>query len=125
MDLSRAEAVASLIASTSNRAHRASLEQLKGRLAGSIGEIREEIIGSMCVIEVDLDFMGGAGGHRPRRYQAEDCRYPDRLVQMAETFRSGRIYRDGLVVVYCRRPNVEIESLQCPPERKPCNCHSG
>ncbi|HTR99863.1 MAG TPA: tRNA uridine-5-carboxymethylaminomethyl(34) synthesis GTPase MnmE, partial [Bacteroidota bacterium] len=54
MDLSRAEAVGALIAARSERARRASLAQLRGRLAGEVGELREGLKSLCALLELDL-----------------------------------------------------------------------
>ena len=112
MDLSQAEAVGALIAASSRRAHRASLEQLHGRLAESVGEIRNELVRLCALLELDLDFseegLTVAPAHEIARKIIE-CR--TRLEGMAETFESGRLYRDGVSVVIVGEPNVGKSSL--------------
>jgi tRNA modification GTPase len=112
MDLSRAEAVASLISSKSERAYRASLEQLRGRLAGKVEELRSELRGLCALLEVDLDFseegisvIGRTEIDRKIRTSKE------RLERLAETFRTGRIYRDGVSVIIVGPPNAGKSSL--------------
>ena len=112
MDLSRAEAVAALISSRSDRAHRASLEQLRGRLAGTVEEIRTGLRRLCALLEVDLDFseegislIGKAEIERKIRETKE------RLELLAETFKTGKIYRDGVSVVIVGPPNAGKSSL--------------
>jgi tRNA modification GTPase len=112
MDLSRAEAVASLIASRSERAHRVSLEQLRGRLAGTVEEMRTGLKRLCALLEVDLDFseegislIGKGEIDRKIRETKE------RLERLAETFRTGKIYRDGVSLVIVGPPNAGKSSL--------------
>jgi tRNA modification GTPase len=112
MDLSRAEAVASLISSRSDRAHRASLEQLRGRLAGTVDEMKNGLKRLCALLEVDLDFseegislIGKAEIDRKIREMKE------RLERLAETFKTGKIYRDGVSVVIVGPPNAGKSSL--------------
>ena len=112
MDLSRAEAVASLISSKSARAHRLSLEQLRGRLAGSVDELRAGLKSLCALLEIDLDFseeeisvIGKADIDRRIR----DTKI--KLERLADTFRAGKIYRDGVSVVIVGPPNAGKSSL--------------
>ncbi len=112
MDLSQAEAVAALIASGSSRAHRASLDQLNGRLAGAVGEIRDAMIALCALLEIDLDFSEEgiaviARGDIERKVLSAKTR----LEAMADTFRTGRLYRNGLSVVIAGKPNAGKSSL--------------
>lgn len=112
MDLSRAEAVASLIAAGSARAHRASVEQLTGRLASAIGEIRDEMIRLCALLELDLDFTEEGLDIVSRediKRKINDAR--GRLQGMAATFTTGRLYRNGVSVVIAGRPNAGKSSL--------------
>lgn len=112
MDLSRAEAVAALIASKSERAHRASLGQLHGRLAGAVGEMRSELKRLCALLEIDLDFaeegisvIGSSEIERPVAALKE------KLERLADTFRTGKIYRDGVSVAIVGPPNAGKSSL--------------
>lgn len=112
MDLSRAEAVAALIAARSDRAHRASLAQLHGRLAGAVGELREAMKSLCALLELDLDFAEEGLSVVTRdevRGRIDDLR--SRLEEMAASFRRGRIYRDGISVVITGPPNAGKSSL--------------
>jgi tRNA modification GTPase len=112
MDLSRAEAVASLIASTSGRAHRASLAQLHGRLASTIGEMRDGMIRLCALLEIDLDFSEEGIDIVARADIERKIRETkSRLDTMADTFKTGRLYRDGVSVVIVGKPNAGKSSL--------------
>src|SRR6266481_1063172 len=56
IDLSQAEAVADLIRSRSENAHRISLMQLQGRLSGKVNELREGLLNLCSLLELELDF---------------------------------------------------------------------
>jgi tRNA modification GTPase len=56
LDLSQAEAVADLIASESQAAHRLAMSQLKGGIKNEIGELRSQLLNFASLIELELDF---------------------------------------------------------------------
>ncbi len=56
IDLSQAEAVADLIASTSEAAHRVALNQMKGGFSGEIKKLRAQLLNFISLIELELDF---------------------------------------------------------------------
>ena len=112
MDLSQAEAVAALIASSSGKAHRTSLEQLNGRLAGAVGGLRESLKSLCALLEIDLDFSEEGITVISREQIAQKLvQVKGRLEEMAESFRAGRLYRDGVSVVIAGRPNAGKSSL--------------
>jgi tRNA modification GTPase len=112
MDLSRAEAVAALIASSSDRAHRASLEQLNGRLAGAVTGLKDSLKSLCALLEIDLDFSEEGITVISREEIGRKLReVKGQLKKMAETFRAGRLYRDGVSVVIAGPPNAGKSSL--------------
>ena len=112
MDLSRAEAVASLIASGSERAHRASLAQLQGRLSGSVEDLRSELKHLCALLEIDLDFSEEGISVVESADIARSIRETkERIERLADTFKSGRVYRDGVSVVIIGPPNAGKSSL--------------
>ena len=56
MDLSRAEAVADLIASTSQASHRLAMNQLKGGFSNELGALRNKLLKLTSLLELELDF---------------------------------------------------------------------
>jgi tRNA modification GTPase len=112
MDLSRAEAVASLISSRSERAHRMSLEQLRGRLSGTVEELRTELKRLCALLEIDLDFAEEGISVIARSEIDRKIRdAKDKLDRLAESFTAGKIYRDGVSVAIVGPPNAGKSSL--------------
>ncbi len=112
MDLSQAEAVADLIHSKTDAAHRSSLAQLEGTLSKKINQMRDELVNLCSLIEVELDFS------------EEDLEFVNRLDFIAKTegaikelrsliesFEVGKMYREGVKVVIAGKPNAGKSSI--------------
>lgn len=112
MDLSQAEAVADLIASSSASAHRLAMHQLKGGVSREIGALREKLIEFASLIELELDFA------------EEDVEFADRgdflrlvretrekLDRLLESFRLGNAIKEGIRTVIAGRPNAGKSTL--------------
>ena len=78
LDLSQAEAVADLIASTTASAHRVALNQMKGGFSSEIAKLRAQLLNFISLIELELDFS------------EEDVEFADRkqLVQLVKRIRN-------------------------------------
>jgi tRNA modification GTPase len=112
LDLSQAEAVADLIASTSAAAHRVALNQMKGGFSGEIAKLRTRLLDFISLIELELDFS------------EEDVEFADRkqlinLVQniqelikkLVESFKLGNVLRNGVPVAITGKTNVGKSTL--------------
>jgi tRNA modification GTPase len=112
MDLSQAEAVADLIHAHSDAAHRASLQQLRGSVLRSVEVLRQQLLDSCSMIELELDFSED-------HYEFKDKSELDgqmratiaRVQELASTFRHGRVMREGVRTVIAGAPNVGKSSL--------------
>jgi tRNA modification GTPase len=112
MDLSQAEAVADLIASKSESALRVSLSQLEGRFSEEIKWIRAELLNLSSLVELELDFSEeGIDLIAKEELAARVHALKQKLETMAETFRVGKVYRDGVSVVIVGKPNAGKSSL--------------
>lgn len=112
MDLSQAEAVADIIASESEAAHRLAANQLRGGFSAEISKLRNELLEFASLVELELDFS------------EEDVEFADRLSMtnkiisvrelvdsLASSFRLGNAIKNGIPVVIAGRPNVGKSSL--------------
>ncbi len=112
MDLSQAEAVADIIASDSEAAHRLAATQLRGGFSSGIEKLRQELLSFASLIELELDFS------------EEDVQFADRFAmtetvikirslvdRLASSFRLGNAIKNGIPVVIAGRPNVGKSSL--------------
>lgn len=112
MDLSQAEAVADIIASDSEAAHRLAATQLRGGFSREIEKLRMELLSFASLIELELDFS------------EEDVQFADRFAmtetvvkikslvdRLAASFRLGNAIKKGIPVVIAGRPNVGKSSL--------------
>lgn len=112
MDLSQAEAVADLVASSSEAAHRLAVNQLKGGFSENIRQLRNELLQFASLIELELDFG------------EEDVEFADRqellaLVHkirsitdsLASSFITGNAIKNGIPVVITGKPNSGKSTL--------------
>lgn len=112
LDLSRAEAVAELIASKTSRAAAASLEQLKGGLAQRVEAWRVRIVDLCAALEVALDY-----GEEDIRFLSNDemlgriAALSGEIAGLMATAQKGKYLRDGVKVAIVGKPNAGKSSL--------------
>ena len=111
IDLSRAEAVMSLIGASSEAAARASLRQLQGGVSGFVREAAEGLKEWMALIEACTDF--------PDEVEEEDAAQRVLLgiraiaaeIEKRCDVRGAKLIREGASIVLAGRPNVGKSSL--------------
>jgi tRNA modification GTPase len=112
IDLAQAEAVADVINSSSESAHRASVAQLEGRLSGHIREIRQQLMNAMALLELELDFSGEGLEFIDKSNIINKLDEINKyIVKLLDSYSLGKVYRDGVKVVITGKPNVGKSSL--------------
>lgn len=112
MDLSQAEAVADLIASTSAASHRMALMQMKGGFSTELMRLRAELLHITSLLELELDFS------------EEDVEFADRsklsriagnieklLTRLCSSFSLGNVIKNGVPVAIVGNTNVGKSTL--------------
>ena len=113
MDLSQAEAVADLIASTNRATHHLAMSQLRGGISSELATMREQLLRLTSLLELELDFS-----------DHEDLEFADRsellelaktidnhITHLANTFQTGNALKNGIPVAIVGAPNVGKSTL--------------
>ncbi len=112
MDLSQAEAVADLIASTSGASHRLAMDQMRGGFSSEIEALRKEMLQFVSLLELELDFSEEDVEFADRsELMALLERIIDKIRTMAQSFASGQAIKNGIPVVIAGLPNVGKSTL--------------
>jgi tRNA modification GTPase len=112
MDLSQAEAVADLIASESEAAHRMAIHQIRGGFSKEIDKLRTQLLNFCSLIELELDFS------------EEDVEFANRgdlkrllenihtvIQHLVDSFTLGNVIKNGVPVAIVGSPNVGKSTL--------------
>ncbi len=112
MDLSQAEAVADIIASSSHASHAIAATQMRGAYSGELQKLRNKLVNITSLLELELDFS------------EEDVEFADRselrqllqsllerVTSLASTFSLGNALKEGVMVAIAGRPNVGKSTL--------------
>lgn len=113
MDLSQAEAVADLIASTSAATHRMAMNQMRGGFSRELSQLRDQLLHLTSLMELELDFS-----------DHEDLEFANRselaslvshiecaIVNLTNTFSTGNALKNGVPVAIVGETNAGKSTL--------------
>ena len=111
--LDRAEAVMDLVSAQGDRAARAAAEQLSGALGRRVDAIWEDLLALCADLEATLDFTDeeAEGLAAPIRFDERAAAIAGSLRNLASTARTGRLLREGALVVLSGPPNAGKSTL--------------
>ena len=113
MDLSQAEAVADLIASTNKATHQMALSQLRGHFSSELTLLREKLLKMTSLLELELDFsdheeLEFADRSALRALAAE---IEKKITTLAHSFETGNALKQGVPVAIVGKTNVGKSTL--------------
>jgi tRNA modification GTPase len=112
MDLSQAEAVADLIASSSEAAHKVAMHQMRGGFSSELKVLREELIHFASLIELELDFAEEDVEFADRRQMVELInRIITTIDRLIGSFELGNVIKEGVQVAIIGEPNAGKSTL--------------
>ena len=113
MDLSQAEAVADLIASTNKATHQMALSQLKGHFSNELTGLREKLLKMTSLLELELDFSD----HEELEFadrsdlRALAAEIEKKITTLAHSFETGNALKQGVPVAIVGKTNVGKSTL--------------
>lgn len=110
LDLTRAEAVNEVVNAQTAAAHEMALRRLGGSVEMAIDAVKHELVSIMAAVAVQIDYPDEETGEVPiPRETVERARR--RLREMAESYRTGRLYQEGIRIALAGRTNAGKSSL--------------
>lgn len=113
MDLSQAEAVADLIASTSAATHRLAMSQMRGGFSQELASLRDQLLHFTSLIELELDFSD----HEDLEFadRSEFYRLTDNIEKvisrLVQSFSVGNVIKNGVPVAIIGETNAGKSTL--------------
>ncbi len=113
MDLSQAEAVADLIASTNQASHKMAISQLRGNFSNELGALRNELLNITSLLELEMDFSDHEELEFANRTELLELaqKIDTKIVSLFRSFETGRAIKQGVPVAIVGKTNVGKSTL--------------
>ncbi len=112
MDLSQAEAVADVIASSSQASHRIAMNQMRGAFSRQIGELRDSLLEFVSLMELELDFSEEEVEFADRSHLLQLATgIHDTIDHLASSFAVGNAIKNGIPVAIVGETNAGKSTL--------------
>lgn len=113
MDLSQAEAVADLIASTNAATHRMALSQLRGGFSRELNRLRDQLLHFTSLIELELDFSDHEELEFADRTELQQLaqQIEQTISRLAHSFHVGNALKRGIPVAIIGETNAGKSTL--------------
>ena len=113
MDLSQAEAVADLIASTNRATHKMAISQLKGHFSNELILLRDRLLKMTSLLELELDFSDHEELEFADRKQLLElaCQIDEKITSLIQSFETGNALKNGIPVAIVGKTNVGKSTL--------------
>ncbi len=113
MDLSQAEAVADLIASSNQATHQLAMSQLRGGISTQLSSLREQLLKLTSLLELELDFSDHEDLEFANRTELTDIanKINKHITQLSHSFEVGQAIKQGIPVAIIGKTNVGKSTL--------------
>jgi len=113
MDLSQAEAVADLIASTNLATHQIAMSQLRGHFSSKLAQLREQLLKLTSLLELELDFSDHEDLEFADRSELKELTktIDNHITRLAKSFETGQALKQGIPVAIVGKTNVGKSTL--------------
>ncbi len=113
MDLSQAEAVADLIASSNKTTHQIAMSQLRGHFSGELSRLREQLLKLTSLLELELDFSDHEDLEFADRSELESLakNIDNHINKLIQSFETGQAIKQGIPVAIVGKTNVGKSTL--------------
>ena len=112
LDLSQAEAVADLIASSTQTTHQMALSQMRGQFSNELKDLQEQLLHLTSLLELELDFNDQDVEFANRQQLSELMdKVEAHIKDLADSFQTGNAIKNGIPVAIIGAPNVGKSTL--------------
>lgn len=113
IDLARAEAVADVIASSTQASHRMAMRQMRGHFSNALADLRDKLLHLCSLLELELDFSD----HEDLTFANRDeltalaSEAYNKVTALTESYSLGNVLKNGVPVAIIGQPNAGKSTL--------------
>ncbi|MCX6178045.1 MAG: tRNA uridine-5-carboxymethylaminomethyl(34) synthesis GTPase MnmE [Chlorobiales bacterium] len=112
IDLLQAEAIGEMIHARSESAFRTAVNQMQGTLSLRLDAMREQLLHSCALLELELDFSEEDVEFQNRSQLAEELgALQEEVRRLVDSYQQGRLLKEGVATVIAGKPNAGKSTL--------------